>query len=306
MPKSMTSPSPRLQPGATPTSSTRRALLLALAAAPLARAAAVDAPAPAARLAALEAASGGRLGIAALDTGDGRRITHRAGERFPFCSTFKMLVAACVLSRSVQDSALLARRIRYTRADLVPHAPISGKHLDDGMTVAELCAAIIQYSDNPAANILMKELGGPAAITAYARGIGDTEFHLDRLETELNTAIPGDPRDTTTPAAMLQTLHKLLLGDALPPPQRAQLKDWMLGNTTGDDRIRAGVPAGWPVADKTGAGSYGTVNDIAIIWPPGRAPIVLAIYLTQPGKDDKQRNDIHAAATRIVIESFAA
>jgi beta-lactamase class A len=292
-----------------PQFSTRRTLLMALAAAPLLRIHPVVAAAgtsASARLAALEAESRGRLGVAALNTADGSRIDHRAAERFPFCSTFKMMVAAATLARSVQDGALMGKRIRYTQADLVPHAPISGKHVDDGMTMAELCAAIIQYSDNPAANILMKELGGPAAITAYARSIGDTEFRLDRLETELNSAIPGDPRDTTTPQAMLQSMHQLVLGNALPPLQRAQLKEWMLGNTTGGDRIRAGVPPGWPVADKTGSGSYGTVNDIGVIWPPGRAPILLAVYLTQPGKDDKQRNDIIAAASRIVVDAFSA
>jgi beta-lactamase class A len=301
--------------------STRRALLLALTAAPFARAtssvpvsaaaaaAAATATATAtatARLAALEIESHGRLGVAAWNTADDSRIAHRGAERFPFCSTFKMMVAATVLARSVRDDALLGKRIRYTKDDLVPYAPVTGKHLEDGMTVAELCAAAIQYSDNPAANLLMKELGGPAGITAFARSIGDTEFRLDRRETELNTAIPGDPRDTTTPQAMLESLHKLVLGDALPPAQRAQLKDWMLGNTTGAERIRAGVPAGWPVADKTGSGDYGTVNDIGVIWPPGKAPILIAVYLTQPGKDDKGRSDVIAAASKIVVDAFTA
>jgi beta-lactamase class A len=280
----------------------RRSILLALAAAPLARAAEPSpSSSPAAQLAQLERASGGRLGVAAFDTGDGRALAHRGDERFPFCSTFKMMLAAAVLAR---DPALLARRIRYTRDDLVPHAPVTGKHLDDGMTVAELCAATLQYSDNPAANLLMKQIGGPAAVTAYARAIGDTEFRQERWETELNTAIPGDLRDTTTPAAMARSLQKLVLGDALPPPQRQQLKDWMLGNTTGATRIRAGVPAAWPLADKTGAGDYGTVNDIAVIWPPGRAPIVLAVYLTQPGKDDGIRPEFHGEVAKIVIQAF--
>jgi len=289
-------------------SSLRRTVLLALAAAPLARAADLldGAPSasplsPAAQLARLELACGGRLGVAAFNTGDGRELMHRGDERFPFCSTFKMMLSAAVLAR---DPALLKKRIQYTKDDLVPHAPITGKHLADGMTVAELCEATLQYSDNPAANLLMKQLGGPAAVTAYARSIGDADFRLERWETELNTAIPGDPRDTTTPAAMARSLHKLVLGDALPPAQRKQLKDWMLGNTTGATRIRAGVPAAWPLADKTGAGDYGTVNDIAVIWPPGRAPIVLAVYLTQPGKDDKIRPEFHGEVAKIVIDAF--
>jgi beta-lactamase class A len=289
----------------------RRGVLLALAAAPLARAADLLDSAPSAmpvspaaqlaQLARLEQASGGRLGVAALNTADGRELAHRGDERFPFCSTFKMMLAAAVLAR---EPALLKKRIHYTKDDLVPHAPVTGKHLADGMTVAELCEATLQYSDNPAANLLMKQIGGPAAVTAYARSIGDTEFRQERWETELNSAIPGDPRDTTTPAAMARSLHKLVLGDALPAAQRKQLKDWMLGNTTGATRIRAGVPVAWPLADKTGAGDYGTVNDIAVIWPPGKAPIVLAVYLTQPGKSDKIRPEFHGEVAKIVIDAF--
>jgi beta-lactamase class A len=286
----------------------RRALMLALAVTPFARAADLldRAPSatllsPAARLAQLEVESGGRLGVAALNTADGRQLLHRADERFPFCSTFKMMLSAAVLAR---EPSLLRKRIQYDKSDLVPHAPVTSKHLADGMTVAELCEATLQYSDNPAANLLMKQIGGPAAVTAYARSIGDTEFRLERWETELNSAIPGDARDTTTPAAMARSLHALVLGDALPAAHRKQLKEWMLGNTTGATRIRAGVPSGWPVADKTGAGDYGTVNDIAVIWPPGKAPIVLAVYLTQPGKDDKIRPEFHGEVAKIVIDAF--
>jgi beta-lactamase class A len=287
---------------------TRRALLLALACTPFARAADLldQAPAttplsPTALLALLEKESGGRLGVAALNTADGRQVLHRADQRFPFCSTFKMMVAALMLSR---EPSLLAKRIQYDKSDLVPYSPVTGKHLADGMTVAELCEATLQYSDNAAANLLMKQVGGPAAVTAYARSIGDNEFRLDRWETELNTALPGDTRDTTTPLAMARSLQKLVLGDGLPAAARRQLKDWMVGNTTGATRIRAGVPAGWTVADKTGAGDYGTVNDIAVIWPPGRAPIVLAVYLTQPNKEDKLRPEIHGEVAKVVLEAF--
>ena len=286
----------------------RRALLLALAAAPFAGAAdLLDSPpastplSAAALLAKLEAESGGRLGVAALNTADGRRLLHRADERFPFCSTFKMMLSAAVLAH---EPALLKKRVAYRKSDLVAYSPITEKHVDKGMTVAALCEATIQYSDNAAANLLMKQIGGPAAVTAFARSIGDTEFRLDRIETELNTALPGDPRDTTTPEAMAESLNKLLLGDALGAAQRKQLKDWMLGNTTGDTRIRAGVPAGSLVADKTGTGDYGTTNDIGVIWQPNKAPIVLVVYLTQPGKDDKARSEILAEATKIVVEAF--
>jgi beta-lactamase class A len=286
----------------------RRTLLLALAAAPLTHAAELlDSPpaatplTPALLLARLEAESGGRLGVAALNTADGRQLLHRADERFPFCSTFKTMLSAAVLAK---EPSLLKKRVAYSKGDLVAYSPVTGKHVGKGMTVAALCEATIQYSDNAAANLLMKQIGGPAAVTAFARSIGDNEFRLDRMETELNTAVPGDPRDTTTPAAMAASLHKLVLGDGLAPAQRKQLKDWMLGNTTGDTRIRAGVPSNWQVADKTGTGEHGTTNDIAVLWPPGRAPIVLVAYLTQPGKDDKARSEIIAEAAKIVSEAF--
>jgi beta-lactamase class A len=286
----------------------RRALMLALVCAPVVRAADLldQAPStaplsPVGQLARLERESGGRLGVAALNTADGRQLLHRDDERFPLCSTFKTMLAAAVLAR---EPALLKRRIQYEKGDLVAHSPVTGKHLADGMTVAELCEATLQYSDNAAANLLMKQIGGPAAVTAYARSIGDAEFRLERWETELNSALPGDVRDTTTPLAMARSLHKLLLGEALPQAQRRQLKDWMVGNTTGNARIRAGVPSAWTVADKTGAGEYGTVNDIAVIWPPAKAPIVLAVYLTQPGKDDKARGEIHGEVARVVVEAF--
>ncbi|QJD93776.1 class A beta-lactamase [Duganella dendranthematis] len=287
---------------------TRRALMLALASAPLARAADLldQAPttAPVSRtglLARLEKESGGRLGVAAFNTADGRQLLHRADERFPLCSTFKMMLAAAVLAR---DPSLLDKRLRYEKSDLVPHSPVTGKHVAEGMTVEALCEATLQYSDNTAANLLMKQIGGPTAVTAYARSIGDSEFRLDRWETELNSAIPGDVRDTTTPQAMAKSLQKLVMGEALPLHCRRQLKDWMIGNTTGATRIRAGVPAGWIVADKTGAGDYGTVNDIAVIWPPGRPPMLLAVYVTLPGKDDKARVELHGEVAKVAIEAF--
>ena len=256
------------------------------------------------RLAALESAAGGRLGVAALDTANGARISHRASERFPLCSTFKVLAVSAILQRSAAESGLLQQRITYTKDELIAYSPVTGKHAGEGMTVSELCAAALQYSDNTAANLLMKRLGGPAAVTAFARSIGDDAFRLDRWETELNTAIPGDPRDTSTPAAMLRSLQRLALGDALGAAERGRLVAWMRGNTTGAARIRAGVPADWQVADKTGSGDYGAANDIAVAWPPGKPPVVMAIYFTQRDKDAAYRNDVLAAAARIVAEAM--
>jgi beta-lactamase class A len=280
----------------------RRTFLLATAALPLLPAWAADANDPLQRLTQLEASFSGRLGVAALNTANGEMLSYRASERFPLCSTFKAMLAGAILQRSSLTPGLLQQRITYRKADLVSYSPVSEKHVADGMTVAELCAATVQYSDNSAANLLMKLLDGPEGVTTFARSIGDHEFRLERWETELNTAIPGDLRDTTTPNAMAHSLQKLVLGDALPEPQRAQLQDWLRGNTTGATRIRAGVPATWQVGDKTGTGDYGTTNDVGVIWPTGKAPVVLALYLTQTDKHASARNETLAEATRIVVD----
>ncbi|WP_194713188.1 class A beta-lactamase [Noviherbaspirillum soli] len=288
----------------------RRRLLLRAAALPLLAGCQGMAPTPRdtaalARLQALEHTFDGRLGLCAIDTGSGRSLAWRAAERFPLCSTFKAVLAAAVLAQSSRSPDLLQRRIRYTRQDLVTYSPVTQAHIGDGMTVKELCAAAVQHSDNTAGNLLLQLVGGPAGLTAYARSLGDTAFRLDRWETALNSALPGDERDTTTPAAMSATLKRLVLDDALAGPQRAQLQDWLAGNTTGDARIRAGMPAGWRVGDKTGTGDYGTTNDIAVLWPPQRAPVMLAIYLTGTAPDAKPRNEIVAQAARVVADWLA-
>ena len=288
----------------------RRRLLLRAAALPLLAGCQGLAPAPRdtaalARLQALEHSFEGRLGLCAIDTGSGRTLAWRAAERFPLCSTFKAVLAAAVLAESSRSPGLLQRRIRYTRQDLVTYSPVTQAHVGDGMTVEALCAAAVQHSDNTAGNLLLQLVGGPAGLTAYARSVGDTAFRLDRWETALNSALPGDERDTTTPAAMSATLKRLALDDALTAPQRAQLQDWLVGNTTGDARIRAGVPAGWRVGDKTGTGDYGSTNDVAVLWPSQRAPVTLAIYLTGTAPDAKPRNEIVAQAARVAADWLA-
>lgn len=290
----------------------RRSLLLALASipltgacSPLLKSGADNQASARTPLAALETQSGDRLGVVAINTADGTTLSHRADERFPFCSTFKVLAISAILARSTHEDLSLQQRIKYTPGDMVSYSPITEQHSADGMTIAELCAAALQYSDNTAANLLIKVLGGPAAVTAFARTIGDSTFRLDRWETALNSALPGDPRDTTTPAAMARSLQHLTLGDGLAPPQREQLQHWLRGNTTGAKRIRAGVPADWQVGDKTGSGDYGTTNDVAVLWPPGKAPIIVALYFTQREKEAKSRDDVLASATRIVVKAFS-
>lgn len=288
--------------------SNRRALLRAAVAIPLATTCASwaagrrDVTSAQTEFTQLERELNGRLGVFALDTGNGAQLGYRANERFPVCSTLKVLVAAGILKRSTQIEGLMRQRISYSQSDLVTYSPITEKHLTHGMTVAELCDAVMRYSDNTAANLLMKILGGPAGVTAFARSIGDQEFRLDHWEPLGGDMLPGDPRDTSTPEAMGRSLQRLALGDALAAQQRKQLQDWLLNNTTGATCIRAGVPEAWQVGDKTGAGSYGTRNDIAVLWPPHRPPVVVAVYSTQHKRDAKWRDDVVASAARIVVD----
>jgi beta-lactamase class A len=239
--------------------------------------------------------SGGRLGVAVLDTGSGARADRHADDRFPICSTFKFLAAAAVLSRVDQGKEQLDRRVTYTKNDLVEYSPITEKHVTDGMALADICEAAMIVSDNTAGNLLLATLGGPQGITQFSRSLGDTVTRLDRTEPTLNEAIPGDPRDTTTPNAMLGNIHKLVLGDALSASSKEQLTKWLLGNKTGDARMRAHLPAGWRVGDKTGSGERGTTNDVGVIWPAQGAPIVVAIYLTETPAHPNVRNGTHAA-----------
>lgn len=233
---------------------------------------------------ALEATlQGARLGVAVLDTATGRAWGWREDERFPMASTFKMALAGWLLALVDQGKESLAQRVHFERDALVPYSPATEKHAGpgaDGMTVGELCEAAVTLSDNTAANLLLARHGGPACYTAFLRSLGDEVTRLDRIEPALNEALPGDPRDTTTPTAMARTLQRLALGDALSAASRAQLTAWLVGNKTGDRRLRAGVP-GWRVGDKTGTGALGSSNDIGVLWPPGgAAPLVVACYMT--------------------------
>ncbi len=260
-----------------------------------------------ARLAALEARTGGRLGVVALDTGTGRRLAHRGGERFPLCSTFKVLLAGAVLQKVDRGETRLDRRLPYGKADLLAYAPVTTARVaEGGMTVGDLCAAAVEVSDNTAANLLLGDLGGPAAVTAFARALGDPRTRLDRTEPTLNEARPGDPRDTTTPAAMVGSLRALLLGPTLRPESRSRLEGWMAACTTGRTRLRAGLPPDWAAGDKTGSGARGTANDVAILRPPHRAPILVAAYLTGSTASDSGRDAVLAEVGRLVVEALGA
>lgn len=241
-----------------------------------------DGLAPAlAEVSAVERTLGGRVGLCALDTGSGARLAHRADERFAMCSTFKVLLAAAVLARVDRGAEQLAALLNFTAEDLLPYAPFVRAHLQEGaLSVGALAEASVEVSDNTAANLLLRRLGGPAALTRYLRGIGDVPSRLDRNEPALNTNLSGDQRDTTTPDAMVATLHTILLGTVLAADSRQRLLLWMRNGKTGLRRLRAGLPAEWSAGDKTGTGKNGSANDVAIVWPPGRAPILVAAYLS--------------------------
>lgn len=253
----------------------------------------------------IEAESGGRLGVALLDTLSGTSAGHRADERFPLCSTFKVLAAAAVLARVDAGREQLSRRIRFEAADVVVYSLFTKDRVGgDGVTLDELCEAAITLSDNTAGNLLLRQIGGPSGLTGYARELGDTLTRLDRIEPDLNEAAPGDARDTTTPAAMLGNLHALLLGPALSASSRDRLVAWLKGNKTGDARLRAGLPKDWRVGDKTGSGNQGTTNDIGVAWPPERKPVLIAAYLTGTGASVEQRNAALADIGRAVAAAL--
>jgi beta-lactamase class A len=224
---------------------------------------------------ALERRHNARIGVFAANLNVQRVLSHRAQESFAMCSTFKTYAAARVLQKAGRGELALSDAVTIEPQDIVPHAPVSQTRVGRTMTLSELCQAALQQSDNTAANWLLRMIGGPPAITAFARSIGDERTRLDRWETELNSAIPGDPRDTSTPAALGGGYRRLLDGDALAPQQRQQLHDWMQGNQTSS--LRAGLQPGWTSADKTGGGDYGSTNDIGIVYGPDGQRVLLAL-----------------------------
>ncbi|MDP3269525.1 MAG: class A beta-lactamase [Legionella sp.] len=259
------------------------------------------------KLAELENSSGGRIGIYAINTANGTHLQYHANERFPMGCTSKVIGVATILNKSVSDSSLLSQKVSYTKKDLTNWNPITEKHLATGMTVSELCSASISYSDNAAMNLLVKKMGGLEQINVFARSIHNDSFRQDNgWPEEALSGGQGNLNDSSTPKAMAESLQKLAFTDALAKPQRELLVSWLKATTTGDFRIRAGVPKGWVVADKTGTGStYGTTNDIGIIWPPKCAPIVVAVYYTSNDKKAVKREDVVASVTRILVDKLA-
>jgi beta-lactamase class A len=254
-----------------------------------------------AQLAALELRHGGRLGVAILDTGNQRLVSHRGDERFALCSTFKALAAAYVLARVDLKDEDLSRLIVYGQDQLVTYSPVTEQHAGEGgLSVGSICEAAVTLSDNTAANLLLDSFGGPQGLTAWLRSIGDQTTRLDRHEPELNENRPGDLQDTTTPIAMLQSLRTLLLGEVLSGASRDQLSAWLASNKTGDQKLRAGLPKGWRVGDKTGSGSNNASNDVAIVWPSDRPPLIVTVYYSESKATSEQINSLMAEVGRLV------
>ena len=254
------------------------------------------------KILALESKSGGRLGVAVI-TAEGQHL-YRQDERFAMCSTFKALLGAAVLARVDAKLETLDRPVTFNASDILEYAPIAKEQLPTGhMTIAELNAASIQYSDNTAANLLLQSIGGPASLTKFLRLIGDKTTRLDRNEPSLNSNIAGDPRDTSTPLAMAETWQKLLMQDYLSLASKEQLKTWLFGNTTGDTRIKAGLDKSWLVGDKTGTCANGANNDVAIVFPRQAQPFIISVFYTGSTASSDQRNAVIAEVARIASES---
>ena len=257
------------------------------------------------RVSAIERETGGRIGVAALDTETGVHITHRADERFAMCSTFKLMLAAAVLSCVDSGAIRLSQRLRYTADIMLSNSPITAAHLQEGaLPVGMLAQPVVEVSDNTAANLLLELIGGPVGYTAYLRSLGDELTRLDRVELDLNSNLPSDPRDTTTPAAMLADMNKSLVGNSLAMHSRRKLLDWMRDCRTGRERLRAGVPTSWSAGDKTGTGGRGAVNDLAIFWPPNRRPILVACYQSDSNRSSDVLSTVHARIGAILASAL--
>jgi beta-lactamase class A len=251
-------------------------------------------------LAAVDRQARGRLGIGVLDLANGARFSLRGGERFPMCSTFKFPLSAAVLHAAERGRLSLDRRVPIRRTDIIANSPVTERHVGGAMRVVDLCHATMTTSDNAAANLLLPLIGGTDGFNAFLRAAGDRVTRLDRVEPHLNEGTPGDPRDTTTPDAMLATMHAVLFGRTLSPASRQRLIGWLVANTTGGTRLRAGLPRGWRVGDKTGTGET-SANDVGVLWPrPGRAPILVTSYLTDARGTQAQMYAVHRNVARAI------
>jgi len=282
----------------------RRSLLVSLCCMAASPALAAEAPP---ELETYERESGGRVGLYAENLVNGKKLAWRADERFVMCSTFKASLAACVLGRVDRGEEQLAAMIPYGQADLLEYAPVARENLAAGkMSVGEMCKAIVELSDNTCANLLLARIGGPAALTGFWRSLGDTTSRLDHDEPELNRSPPGNPQDTTTPAAMANNLRRLVLGEALSAQSRVQLTEWMVNCKTGANRLRGGLPAGWKIGDKTGNNGKDAAGDIAVAWPKPDTPVLITAYVQGGTPTPAKIAGVFAQIGRMVTDRLAS
>jgi beta-lactamase class A len=260
-----------------------------------------------AELAAIHARIGGRLGVYVMELQSGFELAYHAHERFAMCSTFKLLLAGAILARVEAGELTLEQKVPLSQADMISHAPVTASRVAEGsISVGDLCAAVIEVSDNPAANLLLRLIGGPAGLTHYLRGIGDSVTRLDRYELELNTNLPGDPRDTTTPHAMVGSVQTLLTRDVLNEESRARLIQWLRGSKTGMGRIRAGLPAHWQAGDKTGTGANGAANDVVVAWPTASSIVLVAVYMSESTQPRAALEQAHAEIGSLIAKRLTS
>nr|AMP54136.1 CARB-PSE [uncultured bacterium] len=252
-----------------------------------------------------EAQLDARVGLAVYDTGSGANWLFNADGSFPMGSTFKVLACGVLLARADAGDEDLDRFVEIVQTDLVTYSPVTETWVGRNVSLGEICAATMRTSDNTAANKVLEALGGPGSLTAFLRSLGDQTTRLDRWETDLNEGTPGDPRDTTSPAAMAASFQKFVLGDVLSTSSRETLTDWLLGNEVGGPLLRAGLPEDWRIGDRTGAGGHGSRGIVAVLWPPGRAPLIAAIYLTETQATLEGRDAAIAAIGRAIAETIA-
>ncbi|MHA8113909.1 class A beta-lactamase [Kosakonia cowanii] len=245
-----------------------------------------------------------RIGIAVIDTASGKSVSYRGDERFPLNSTHKALLCGALLSKVDRGEFALSDTTQFSKETLVDYSPVTSKFVEPkSMSWQQVCSAAIEYSDNTAANLVAQKLGGPQKVTAWFAGLGDNVTRLDRKEPELNSAVPGDLQDTTTPLAVSRTLEKLTLGDALKPESRAQLVQWMKDDKVADALLRASLPSGWKIGDKTGAGAHGSRSIISVVWPKKGQPIIVSVYITQTEATLAQSNDAIARIGKSIFEA---
>lgn len=248
-----------------------------------------------------------QIGVMALNTADGATLGFAEDRRFTMASTFKLSLAAHVLREVDRGKLSLTEKLPLHETDMVAHAPVTERFVGIGsMTVNQLCAAAVIYSDNPAANVLLRATGGPEGLTRFWQSIGDSTSRLDRFELALNQAQANDQRDTTTARAMVTTLRRILLGSVLSRAARDRLTDWLVAAKTGDKRLCGGLPANWRCGNKTGTTSHRLVNDLAIAWPEGvEAPVLIALYVASEQRSVTDLETLHRGIARRVLSGFA-